>query len=125
MFTLDFRPNEETEVRKTRYDICIQALLFPQRQLKLEEWEAAAGLMKAMKAIGRREDKPLSNGVFLYTLETTPYGAPVQLERAEYKLLLDYIKQPSWKPDSIETVLETLSWLESLKDERKLSSVSA
>lgn len=99
-----------------RYEICMQALLLSKpeiggRQVQVSEWDDMVGLLRALKPIGIPVKQ---QGLTLYNLKDE--GGVAKLDRAERNLLVLFLKQPIWRPETIEDVQETIKWLDELQN---------
>jgi hypothetical protein len=117
MYKLDFT---DDDLGRKRYEICTQALILTGKvsggkTVAVSEWDEVVDLLKALKAAGTKS-KQLVGGAALYDLNEG--GSVVFLEKAEHKLLLDFVKQPMWVPEGVEDAREVVKWLEELKYER-------
>lgn len=106
---------EDTEEGRKRYEICSQALLLTQRKVDVSEWDEVIDLVKAIKDAGTKTSQQL-NGIFLYDLMEG--GAEVNLEKAEAKLLVSFIRQPMWRPEGVAEAKSVALWVEEIKDDR-------
>lgn len=114
MYKLLFIGNDEACI--ARFKRCYTAVVMTGRQLAVSEWDDAIALLKALKKIGR--DTGNASGLDVpadYVLSDE--GGEILLQRSEYNLLLELLKQPIWRPTVLETVKETRTWLEGLKAE--------
>lgn len=112
MYTIEF---EDTEEGRKRYEVCTQSLILTSRQTAVSEWDEVVDLLKALKGAGVKTKQQVG-GKFLYDLKDG--GAIVLLEKAEHKLLVDFVKQPMWVPEGVEAARETVKWLEALEYKR-------
>lgn len=118
MFTLKFEDNEQG---RKRYEICTQAVILsnPQnggRAVQTSEWDEVIGLLRSLKA-GGIKSKQTIGGKALYDLKEG--GSEIKLERAEHKLLLEFVRQPMWIPDGLEDVKDVLTWLEAIEHHKE------
>ena len=108
MYCLTFQGRNEKH--EEFYTNCFMAISLTQRQIGVAEWDDVIGVVKKLKSIGEDTKEKLANHT-VYRLADA--GGVVKLERAEMNLLKDFIKQPIWRPSALESVKETLEWLES------------
>lgn len=92
------------------YANCFMAISLTQKQISVAEWDDVIGLVRKLKAIGEDTKEKLA-GHTVYKL--CDEGGMLLLERAEMNLMKDFIKQPIWRPSALETIKETLEWLDS------------
>jgi hypothetical protein len=125
MYSLKF---EDDETGRKRYEIATQSLLLAgktqgsNRTVQVSEWDEVIDLLKALKGGGVKSKQNIL-GTFLYDLQDG--GATVLLEKAEHKLLIDFIKQPIWQPEGIEAAKECVQWLSGLEYQRGSKKVDA
>jgi hypothetical protein len=103
-YTLQFTPEQGPE-----YEICYQAVALSSKQIPVGEWDDVVSLLEALKGVGT-EAKEKAGNVALYELRE--YGGKIELDKAELKLLLDFIRQPMWRPHVLPQVQQTVKWLE-------------
>lgn len=108
---------EDTTEGKEHYEICVQALLSAGRPIQPTEWDDFLPLKRKLVAIGLVASKQpagtLPHRPTEYDLNGT---SEIELERGEYNLLLDLIKQPNWNASALESVILTRDWIASIKD---------
>lgn len=114
MYALEFKAGDE--VSETRYSTCYVAIAITQKQVAVAEWDDVIALMKKLKAVGR-DSKEKVQGASLYILGEE--GGTVHLERSEHRMLVDFVKQPIWRPTGLEEARNVLKWLEGLKPEEE------
>lgn len=114
MRKLDFAFDDEG---KQKYEICSQAIMLAGKSVEPKDWDDFLPLMKKFKAAGEpaaeqppgtKKDRPI-----LFELAGP---CAIHLERGEYNILIDLIKQPIWRPVILEDVIEVRDWLTKLED---------
>lgn len=108
---------EDTTEGKERYEICIQSVLSAGRPIQPNEWDDFLPLKRKLVAIGipaaKQPPNSLPHRPVLFDLNG---AGEIELERAEYSLLVDLLKQPNWTAGALESVILTRDWLVSIKD---------
>jgi hypothetical protein len=110
MFQLDFEASSEDSQRE--YATIFSAINLTQRQTAVAEWADVAGLIKALKSIGKDSGESVG-GAPVFILDR---DGPIYLERGEQRLLVDYLKQPIWRPHVIEQIQELVKKVEGAKE---------
>lgn len=118
MITLRFEGDEGT----TRYEICTQAILLTQKTVQLGEYDDVISLLKKLKGIGHPAKERVGS-IVLYDLGED--GGSIDLERSESNALVDFIKQPMWRPPVLEDVRGTIQWIEAASKKPKLEKANA
>ena len=109
MRSLSFEPKEPD---KTRWDICYGGLIINPEGYSGHTRRVVRRIMAKFEEIGKPTDK---GGIVQFELGDE--GGTVDLEEAEYKLLLDTIDEKvRWTQASIKKADDTVLWLESIKE---------
>ena len=118
MYQLDFAQSETDEAR---YATCYMAIVLTQKQIQVAEWDDVIALLKALKSVGLDTGgKILGSELPLYVLRED--GGTIKLERSAYKMLLEFVAQPLWRPSATEATKECKTWLEGLKPEAEVAA---
>lgn len=112
---LEFTPDE---TGRKRYELCTQAFLLTPRTPQVGEYADVVGTMRALKKIGVPSDTVVGGThVTLYDLQDE--GGTILLERSEWRLLTQWIKEPMWRAVVLEAVIECQEWLDSFDPSKK------
>lgn len=118
MRSLSFEPKEPD---KTRWDICYGGLIINPEGYSGHTRRVVRRIMTKFEDIGKPTDK---GGIVQFELGDA--GGTVELEEAEYKLLLDTIDEKvRWTQASIKKADDTVLWLESIKEPIREKAESA
>lgn len=102
---------------KSRYEICCQAILAAGRPIQPSEWDDFLPLKRKFVGLGEAAVKQPSNAhpdrPVIYDLAQ---AGTVELERGEFSLLQDLVKQPNWVSSVLEDVIMVRDWLGSIKE---------
>lgn len=102
---------------KEHYEVCVQAITLSGRPVRPDEWDDFLPLKRKMVGIGEVAPKqPPTAQAHRPQLFDLKYAGVVELERGEYNLLLDLIKQPSWSSAALEGVIKTRDWLQNIQE---------
>lgn len=110
MRSLSFEPNEEGRIR---WDVCYGGLV-----VNPEGYTGHARRV-VRRILGKLEDigKPTEDQSGLVKFELTDDGGTIDLEEAEYKILLEVVDEKvRWTRDSIKKADDTVLWLEGIKE---------
>lgn len=118
---------EDNELDRQRYEMCYQAVVRSDKAPEMGDWDDVIALLRKLKSIGEPDKSAVIGGgknaqkKTLYDL--TAGGGEIELERSEYKFLLECVKRPIWPTVHVEDAQDTKIWLESLKPEPKIKKV--
>lgn len=110
MYQLDFSGEEG----QARFAICHQAIVLTQSSIPVSQWDDCVGLLKKLKSIGVPSGQRLGKTEILDL--ASDRSKRIQLERTERQFLIERIAQPMWKPDTLEEVMATKLWLDTLDE---------
>lgn len=112
---LEFTPDE---VGRKRYELCTQAFILTPRTPKVSEYADVVGAMQALKKIGVPSDTVVGGQhVTLYDLQDE--GGTISLERSEWHLLTQWVKEPMWRAVVLEAVIDCQEWLDGYDPSKK------
>lgn len=102
---------------KEHYEVCVQAITMSGRPVRPEEWDDFLPLKRKLVSFGQPAAKqPPGAQAHRPQLFDLQAGSIVLLERGEYNLLLDLIKQPNWSSAALEGVIMTRDWLQKIQE---------
>lgn len=121
MYKLNFN---EGELGEKRFMLCFEALLSQRENVAVENWETTVDLIKKFRSIGFPKGEKIGGKIQLYELDKDGLQK-LELEKAEYKLLLKDVEAPIWLTYVLEDVMEVTEWLKSLKYDGSQDEVGA
>lgn len=102
---------------KEHYEVCVQAITISGRPVRPDEWDDFLPLKRKLVGLGQAAAKQPSGAQAhrpqLFDLKEM---GQIELERGEYNLLLDLVKQPNWASAALEGVIMTRNWLQSIQE---------
>ena len=99
-------------VQPTWYQICFESVALSKANIPPSEWDTVVGLVRKLKKAGKADGSTVMD-VPLYKLDTEG-SQKVELETAEFNMLLKFIEGTQWKVAVLETVVDVRDWLEHL-----------
>lgn len=121
MYTLVFDPSSEG---RERLEICFQAIVATDRNVTSDNEDDFIELLKAIKGISTETNELLSAGSRVRLRVLNPTGGHIALERSAYRLLVDLVKRPIWRPQILEQKRAVQEWLASIKEQPSVALLS-